>query len=134
MARALTCPSSATCGNRNRAAPRRTSRPSSPPSMPPITTSIRSTSSKADRFVSEALRTVLVAFGALAVALTWQSARATMTPSESPQRLIEQLRLAQMAALLLSLTAGGALGIAGAGGKHSGGGVVDSPLVGVLVL
>jgi hypothetical protein len=62
--------------------------------------------------VSEALRTVLVAFGALAVALTWQSARATMTPSESPQRLIEQLRLAQMAALLLSLTAGAYIGFA----------------------
>jgi hypothetical protein len=62
--------------------------------------------------VSEALRTVLLAFGALAVALTWQSVRATMTPSESPQRLIEQLRLAQMAALLLSLTAGAYIGFA----------------------
>lgn len=62
--------------------------------------------------MSEALRTVLVAFGALAVALTWQSVRATMTPSESPQRLIEQLRLAQMAALLLSLTAGAYIGFA----------------------
>ena len=60
--------------------------------------------------MSEALRTVVIAFGALAARLTWQAVRATMTPPESPQRLIEQLRLAQMAALLLALTAGAYIG------------------------
>lgn len=62
--------------------------------------------------MSEALRTVLVAFGVLAVAFTWQSFRAASIPTSSPQRLIEELRLAQMAALLLTLTAGAYIGFA----------------------
>ena len=62
--------------------------------------------------MSEALRTLLVAFGGLAAALTWQAIRATSIPSASPQRLVEELRLAQMAALLLVLTAGPYIGFA----------------------
>jgi hypothetical protein len=62
--------------------------------------------------VSEALRTILVAFGGLAAGLTWLSLRATTAPSSSPQRLVEELRLAQMAALLLALTAGAYIGFA----------------------
>jgi hypothetical protein len=62
--------------------------------------------------VSEALRTLLVACGGLAAALTWQSLRATASPTSSPERLVEELRLAQMAALLLALTAGAYIGFA----------------------
>lgn len=62
--------------------------------------------------MSEALRTTLVAFGALAAGFTWQSIRTSAVPSTVPQRLIEELRLAQMAALLLTLTAGAYIGFA----------------------
>ena len=62
--------------------------------------------------MSEALRTLLVACGGLAAALTWQSLRATASATSSPERLVEELRLAQMAALLLALTAGAYIGFA----------------------
>src|SRR6185503_2207662 len=62
--------------------------------------------------MSEALRTVIIAFGALAAGFTWQSARASSVPTSSPQRLVEELRLAQIAALLLTLTAGAYIGFA----------------------
>jgi hypothetical protein len=62
--------------------------------------------------LSEALRTVVVAFGALAAGLTWQSVRTSNIPTASPQRLVDELRLAQMAALVLTLTAGAYIGFA----------------------
>ena len=62
--------------------------------------------------MSEALRTVLVAFGALGLGLAWQSIRTAAIPTASPERLIAELRLAQMAALLLALSAGAYIGFA----------------------
>jgi hypothetical protein len=62
--------------------------------------------------VSEALRTVLVAFGALALGLAWQSIRTAAIPTASPERLIAEMRLAQLAALLLTLSAGAYIGFA----------------------
>jgi hypothetical protein len=62
--------------------------------------------------VSEGFRTVLIAFGALAAGFTWQSVRTASVATSSPQRLVEELRLAQMAALLLTLTAGAYIGFA----------------------
>jgi len=62
--------------------------------------------------VSEALRTVLIAFGALAAGFTWQAVRTAAVPASSPHRLVAELRLAQMAALLLTLTAGAYIGFA----------------------
>lgn len=62
--------------------------------------------------MSEAARTVLVAFGGLAAGLTWQSVRTAGIAAASPERLIDELRLAQMAALLLTLTAGAYIGFA----------------------
>jgi uncharacterized membrane protein YfcA len=62
--------------------------------------------------MTEAMRTVVIAFGALALGFTWQSVRTAMIPSASPHRLIGELRLAQMAALLLTLTAGAYIGFA----------------------
>ena len=62
--------------------------------------------------MSEALRTALIAFGTLAAGFLWQSIRtAAITPS-SAERLIAELRLAQMAALLLTLSAGAYIGFA----------------------
>lgn len=62
--------------------------------------------------MSEALRTVLVAFGALGAGLAWQAIRTAAIPAASPERLIAELRLAQMAALLLTLSAGAYVGFA----------------------
>jgi hypothetical protein len=62
--------------------------------------------------VSEALRTVLIAFSALGLGLAWQSIRTAAIPTASPERLIAELRLAQMAALLLTLSAGAYIGFA----------------------
>lgn len=62
--------------------------------------------------MSEAFRTVLIAFGAMAAGFTWMSVRASLVPTASPQRLVEELRLAQIAALLLTLTAGAYIGFA----------------------
>ena len=60
--------------------------------------------------MSEALRTTLVAFVALGAGFTWQSVRTSAIPTSSPQRLVDELRLAQMAALLLVFAAGAYLG------------------------
>ena len=62
--------------------------------------------------MSEAARTVLIAFGALAAGFTWQAARTAATPTSSPDRLVGELRLAQLAALLLMLSAGVYVGFA----------------------
>jgi hypothetical protein len=62
--------------------------------------------------VTEAAKTVLITFGALAAGFTWQAARTAVTPTSSPDRLIAELRLAQIAALLLTLTAGAYIGFA----------------------
>ncbi|HXT31733.1 MAG TPA: hypothetical protein VN716_20680 [Vicinamibacterales bacterium] len=60
--------------------------------------------------MSEALRTTLVAFVAFGAGFTWQSVRTSAIPTSSPQRLVDELRLAQMAALLLVFAAGAYLG------------------------
>jgi len=62
--------------------------------------------------VSEALRTTLIGFGGLAAGFTWLSIRTAAQPPATPQRLIDELRLAQLAALLLVLAAGAYLGFA----------------------
>ena len=62
--------------------------------------------------MSEAARTVLIAFGALGAGFTWQAGHVAATPASSPQRLIGELRLAQLGALLLTLSAGAYIGFA----------------------
>ena len=64
--------------------------------------------------MSEALRTAAVAFGALLVGVAWQSIRTAAVPPASPERLVAELRLAQLAALLLALSAGAYVGFAAA--------------------
>jgi len=64
------------------------------------------------RVLSEAARTVFIAFGALAAGFTWQAVRTAAIPASSPDRLIAELRLAQLAALLLTLGAGAYIGFA----------------------
>ena len=62
--------------------------------------------------MSEAARTILIAFGALAAGFTWQAAHVAATPASLPERLIGELRLAQLGALLLTLSAGAYIGFA----------------------
>ena len=64
--------------------------------------------------MTEGFQTTLVAFGLVGAGLTWQAVRSSRVPVSSPDRLIAELRLAQMAALLLSLSAGAYIGLAAA--------------------
>ena len=62
--------------------------------------------------MTEAVRTVAVAFLGLAVGFTWYALRTAFIPTASPDRLVAELRLSQLAALLLSMTAGAYVGLA----------------------
>jgi hypothetical protein len=84
--------------------------------------------------LSEALRTVVIAFGGLAALFTWQSIRTASIPPASPERLVEELRLAQMAALLLALTAGAYIGFAVVRENEPGVGLDIALAVGFLLV
>ena len=58
------------------------------------------------------MRTLLVAFVTLTAGFTWQAIRTAAIPSSDPHRLVAELRLAQLGALLLTLAAGAYLGFA----------------------
>ena len=83
--------------------------------------------------VTEAFQTTVVAFAMLGAALTWQAVRAAMVPVSSPERLVAELRLAQLAALLLSLSAGVYIGLAVAHEADRGVGVDIALSVGFFV-
>ena len=83
--------------------------------------------------VTEAFQTTVVAFAMLGAALTWQAVRAAMVPVSSPERLVAELRLAQLAALLLSLSAGAYVGLAVAHETEPGDGVDIALTVGFFV-
>jgi hypothetical protein len=84
--------------------------------------------------VTEGVRTIVVAAGALALALGWLAVRTARLPSFAPDRLVAELRLAQMAALLLVLTAGAHIGFAAAAGETTGAGLDVALAVGFFVL
>ena len=62
--------------------------------------------------MSEASRTLLLAVFSVATAFTWQGLRTAAIPVASPDRLVAELRLAQVAALLLAAAAAAYLGFA----------------------
>jgi hypothetical protein len=62
--------------------------------------------------MTEGFRTVAVAFLALGAGFAWQAVRTTLIPPAAPDRLVAELRLSQLAALLLVLTAGAYVGMA----------------------
>lgn len=84
--------------------------------------------------VTEGLRTLLVATAALAAGFTWQALRTASVPASSPDRLIGELRLAQVAALLLSLSAGAYIGIAAVHEARLGIGLDVAFAVGFLIV
>jgi hypothetical protein len=65
-----------------------------------------------DSSMTEAARTVAVAFLGLAAGLTWYAFRTAAIPTTSPDRLVAELRLSQFAALLLALISGAYIGFA----------------------
>ena len=62
--------------------------------------------------MSEGARTLLAAAVFLAAGFTWQGLRTAALPVASPERLIAELRLAQVAAFLLAGVAAAYLGVA----------------------
>ena len=62
--------------------------------------------------MSDLLITLALAALALAGGFTWMGLRAAAVPVASPDRLVAELRLAQIGALLLALTAGAYIGFA----------------------
>jgi len=83
---------------------------------------------------TEALRTSAIAFAALGGGLTWLALRTAAIPVSSPERLIAELRLAQIAALLLTLTAGAYVGIAVAHEARPGVGLDIALAVGFFIV
>lgn len=84
--------------------------------------------------MTEGFRTTLVAFAALGIGLTWQTVRTSMVPVNSPDRLVAELRLAQMAALVLVMSAGAYVGLAVAHESHLGVGFDVALAVGFFVV
>jgi hypothetical protein len=84
--------------------------------------------------VSEAFRTILAAAAVLAGGFTWQAVRTAAVPTSSPNRLVAELRLAQMAALLLTLAAGAYIGFAVVREHDPGSGMDIAIAVGFLVV
>jgi hypothetical protein len=62
--------------------------------------------------MTDTFRTLVIAALAIAAGFTWLGVRAAAIPVAAPERLIAELRLAQIAALLLVLTAGVYVGFA----------------------
>ncbi|HSC29879.1 MAG TPA: hypothetical protein VLD67_21550 [Vicinamibacterales bacterium] len=84
--------------------------------------------------MTDAIRTVVIAFLGLAAGFTWYSVRSSSIPASSPDRLVAELRLAQFAALLLTLTAGAYVGFAvAAPGSQQGTGFDVALAVGFFV-
>ena len=84
--------------------------------------------------MTEGFRTLLVAFVALGAGFTWQAARTAMVPVSSPDRLVAELRLAQIAALLLVLLAGAYIGLAVVHESQPGAGFDIALAVGFFVV
>jgi hypothetical protein len=84
--------------------------------------------------MSEGFRTVVFASTALAAGLTWLSARTASIAATSPQRLVAELRLAQMAALLLTLIAGAYIGLAVIRENEPGVGLDIALAVGFMII
>lgn len=75
-----------------------------------------------------------VALAALGAGLTWQAVRTALVPVSSPERLVSELRLAQVAALLLVLSAGAYIGFAVANETQPGVGFDVALAIGFLVV
>jgi hypothetical protein len=82
----------------------------------------------------EATRTIALVASALVFMVGWLSVRALRMAPASPDRLVAELRLAQLAALVLAYTAAGYVGLAAAHPAVRGGGLDVALSVGFLVV
>lgn len=64
--------------------------------------------------ISEAASAVLLVGLALIIGFAWMTGRALRIPTSAPDRLVAELRLAQLGAVMLALTAGASLGLTAA--------------------
>ena len=84
--------------------------------------------------MTEGVRTLAVAAVALLAGFSLQSFRAAAIPVSSPERLVAELRLAQIAALLLAFAAGAYLGFAAVAETRTGVGLDIALACGFFVL
>jgi hypothetical protein len=84
--------------------------------------------------MSEGIRTLLVAAGTFGAAFCFQAFKTAAIPVSSPERLVAELRLAQIAALLLTLSAGAYIGFAAASDGRTGVGLDIALTAGFFVL
>ena len=84
--------------------------------------------------MTEALRTLLIAGITLAAGFTWMGVRTAAIPVAAPERLVAELRLAQIAALLLALTAGAYIGFAVSYESQAGAGLDVALAVGFFLV
>ena len=84
--------------------------------------------------MTEALRTLVFGTGVLGLALAWLAVGAARLDVASPNRLVAELRLAQFAALLLTLAAGTYVGLAVAHPDIAGAGLDIALAIGFLVI
>lgn len=84
--------------------------------------------------ITEAVRTALIAFVALAAGFTWQAVKTAVIPVSSPERLVAELRLAQVAALLLAMTGGAYIGFAAGNDAQPGVGADIAIAVGFFLV
>ena len=84
--------------------------------------------------MTEGLRTLVVAATALAAGYGLQAIRTAAVPVSSPDRLVSELRLAQIGALMLTLAAGAYLGFAAMAETRTGVGLDIALAIGFLVL
>ena len=84
--------------------------------------------------MTEASQTILVAFVLIGIGVTVQTLRTARVPINSPDRLVSELRLAQLAALLLVLAAGAYIGLAVAHEAQPGVGFDVALAVGFFVV
>jgi hypothetical protein len=73
--------------------------------------------------MSDTLGAAALASVALAGGFTWMAQRTAATPVSSPERLVAELRLAQLAALFLTIKAGAYVGFAAAQEAQPGAGM-----------
>lgn len=84
--------------------------------------------------MTEGVRTVLVAALALGAGYGVQSLRTAAIPASAPDRLVAELRLAQIGALILTLAAGAYLGFAAVNEVRTGVGIDIALAAGFFVV
>ncbi|HXG54366.1 MAG TPA: hypothetical protein VNJ03_03230 [Vicinamibacterales bacterium] len=84
--------------------------------------------------MTEGFRTLAVATVALAAGFSWQALRAAAIPTSSPERLIAELRMAQVAALVLTVSASAYLGFSASHDERLGVGFDVAFAVGFFVV